>query len=1394
MDLNDLPETIQQSITSDVDITEKWHIMRLPVQRAVVVIPEHERKSYPTDLTDAQWQRIVPLLPPAEPKGRQNGVELREVLNGILYVAGDSHDWRSFPRDLPPMSTVYSYFRQWRLDGTWQKILDALHPEVIPYKVDYRFVMTWQKILDALHSEEYEANGHEELPGATPGNSVSGEAISNGHIPERDDVHDTAPLLDARGNQAVSQTMLSPTHDLSVVVPTTNEPDNIWPLDEQFEVMRYAEWLTAEAKRTNNDSHQEESRRYAEDALRTVTVNGQEFRPFAPFRHALSASKTLTRKQAVVLSILMLGCGLGLLFSGMKLVVVLIALITLLYFSSLLLDFWLTMLALSQSTEEQIDDAIVHALADADWPPYTILCPLYREAEVVPQFVQAMQALDYPAGKLQILFLTEENDAETRKAIAALHLPQHFSIVTVPDGQPRTKPRACNFGLLQATGDYVVIYDAEDIPDPLQLKKAVLTFANHDADVACVQAKLNYYNPEQNLLTRWFTVEYCLWFDLTLPGMQQTKLPLPLGGTSNHFRMELLRKVGAWDPFNVTEDCDLGLRLGRCGLKTIVLDSITYEEANSQVKNWIRQRSRWIKGYLLTYLVYMREPLRYLRQGRLREFLSLQLVIGGKTGVLLVNPLVWALLAIYILFRPIVGGIYHTLFPAPVLYMGTLCLIFGNFFYLYSHLVGCMKRSRYSLIKWALSVPVYWAMMSIAAFMAFYQLIFKPHYWEKTKHGLHLHSSRASSPSTIVEEESEPVATMPSPAFTSTKGVLPLLPVPRASSSSTAAEEELEVTAKLPAIRSARHLSSSLPASRAFSASTAAEEDLEVTAKLPTVRRAQRLFVHDLKRLPLQQWLKDPWLITTLVIACIASSASCWYAFQHHQILLFEDAFSHMAIARRIFDSLTPGLAQIGGVWLPLPHLLMLPFIWNDYLWRTGLAGSFPSMACYLVTTVYLYLAARRLTRNSLASFVGALVFILNPNVLYLQTTPLSELVCIATMTMTGYYFLVWAQDDHPNYLIFAAGSTCLATLARYDNWILFPALLVFIVMIGWIRHQQWVQIEGNLIVFGVLSGLGIGLWLLWCATIFGDPLYFQRGQYSAQAQTAVFLQTHTLETYHNLFQSLRYYTWLCIDTMGPMLFLLAAFSFLVFVCRRRLAPETCAVLVFLAPFCFYVLSLYTGQANLYVPQVIAANASNQIFNVRFGTEMVAPVALFLAMLVGQWSPRAFARHWAAIGSCLLAGVIVLQTLLVVHGGIITLQDGQYGGSCAYAHPINAYLAQHYAGGRILENIFSSKIDGTEAGVELKDIISESSGELWKEALNDPASMVDWIIVRPGLTIDPIVTHIDLQSPAFLSRFTLVDHEQDGISLFHRKGLPPLPTRPLPAGLLTEHSLCRRGQ
>ena len=473
-------------------------------------------------------------------------------------------------------------------------------------------------------------------------------------------------------------------------------------------------------------------------------VGDQQIQTFSPLPASASAVQTMTRGQVGFLVMLVLAWVASLVLWGATTLVASIGFITVVYLGDLLLTAMLAARTLNHSPEERISDALVTALADAEWPHYTILCPLYRETEVVTQFAHAMEALDYPKDRLQIMFLTEADDAATRNAILGLGLPPHFQVITVPDGELRTKPRACNYGLLRATGEYVVIFDAEDIPDPLQLKKAVLTFANHGADLACVQAKLNFYNPRQNLLTRWFTNEYTLWFDLTLPGLQWLKTALPLGGTSNHFRTATLQQVGAWDPFNVTEDCDLGLRLAQHKLRTVVLDSTTMEEANSRPKNWIRQRSRWIKGYLQTYLVHMRNPMKYVREGRIRDFLALQLVVGARSATLYVNPLMWALLGIYVAFRGTVEQTYHTLYPAPIFYMGMICLIFGNFIYIYTYMVACAKRREYGMMRWALLIPIYWAMMSVAASMALVQLIFKPYFWEKTQHGLHLKSAQTA--------------------------------------------------------------------------------------------------------------------------------------------------------------------------------------------------------------------------------------------------------------------------------------------------------------------------------------------------------------------------------------------------------------------------------------------------------------------------------------------------------------------------------------------------------------------------------------------------------------------------------------------------------------------------
>ncbi len=253
-------------------------------------------------------------------------------------------------------------------------------------------------------------------------------------------------------------------------------------------------------------------------------------------------------------------------------------------------------------------------LRDAELPRYSVLVAMYREARVLPDLVAALEALDYPPAKLDIKLVLEEVDAETIAAANALHLPPHFEVMVVPDGAPRTKPRALNYALQFATGDYLVIYDAEDRPDPDQLRKAAGRFRDAPREVVCLQARLTFDNASENWLSKQFAIEYASLFAGILPMLDAARLPLPLGGTSNHFRTGILRKIGAWDPHNVTEDADLGIRLYRRGFGPRCWIPTTYEEAACQPGNWLRQRTRWLKGWVQTYGVHMRQPFRLARE------------------------------------------------------------------------------------------------------------------------------------------------------------------------------------------------------------------------------------------------------------------------------------------------------------------------------------------------------------------------------------------------------------------------------------------------------------------------------------------------------------------------------------------------------------------------------------------------------------------------------------------------------------------------------------------------------------------------------------------------------------------------------------------------------------
>ncbi|WP_041840547.1 glycosyltransferase [Actinoplanes friuliensis] len=469
-----------------------------------------------------------------------------------------------------------------------------------------------------------------------------------------------------------------------------------------------------------------------------------------------SARTVLNGRQKVLLAIGLVLLLAGLVFATRWTIVVISAAVGLAFLVSVTFKFVMCLTGVRYEGLQRVTKEDVDALKDTDLPPYTVLVPVFRESEVVKDLVANLGALDYPTSKLQILLLLEEDDRETREAALASNPPETITFVTVPSGSPQTKPKACNVGLFLARGDYLVIYDAEDRPDPDQLKRAVVAFRRGDRSLVCVQAALNYFNADENALTRMFTLEYSFWFDYMLPGLEAWRMPIPLGGTSNHFRTNALKVLGGWDPFNVTEDADLGIRAAALGRTVGVIESTTFEEANRAYGNFLRQRSRWIKGYMQTTLVHLRHPVKLFRQTGPRAAFGFVMLVGGTPVSFLCVPPLYALFLVSLLVPPDALAPY---FPGWVMWMSLLNLLLGNALMIYVSMMGAFKRRRYKLVAWALLNPAYWLMHSIAAYKGLWQLITKPHYWEKTAHGLSTVDANDPAPGSAPQTADHPVRT-----------------------------------------------------------------------------------------------------------------------------------------------------------------------------------------------------------------------------------------------------------------------------------------------------------------------------------------------------------------------------------------------------------------------------------------------------------------------------------------------------------------------------------------------------------------------------------------------------------------------------------------------------------
>jgi cellulose synthase/poly-beta-1,6-N-acetylglucosamine synthase-like glycosyltransferase len=386
--------------------------------------------------------------------------------------------------------------------------------------------------------------------------------------------------------------------------------------------------------------------------------------------------------------------------------------------------------------------------SDDDLPTYSIIVALYREAASVARLIGALEEIDYPREKLEIKIVLEPDDLKTRTALEALPLRPEFDILLAPIAGPRTKPKALNTALPFITGSFVVVYDAEDRPEPDQLRKAVAAFSASSRNLACVQARLVIDNTADGWLAGFFTAEYAAQFDIFLPALAALRVPLPLGGTSNHLRVDVLRKAGGWDSFNVTEDADLGIRLARLGYRADVIDSATYEEAPNRPRAWLHQRTRWFKGWMQTWLVHMRHPLRLGREIGLFSLVVFQLIVGGTVLAALIHPvfLIAVLRALLVdswifedsnVFTALSVGLFST--AAIIGYFGSISLGWAG-----------LARHKLTATTWVLLLtPLHWLMLSYAAWRALIQLIHAPYHWEKTEHGLARTSRQVDGASSI---------------------------------------------------------------------------------------------------------------------------------------------------------------------------------------------------------------------------------------------------------------------------------------------------------------------------------------------------------------------------------------------------------------------------------------------------------------------------------------------------------------------------------------------------------------------------------------------------------------------------------------------------------------------
>ncbi len=495
----------------------------------------------------------------------------------------------------------------------------------------------------------------------------------------------------------------------------------------------------------------------------------------------------------------------------------------------------------------------------------------------------------------------------------------------------------------------------------------------------------------------------------------------------------------------------------------------------------------------------------------------------------------------------------------------------------------------------------------------------------------------------------------------------------------------------------------------------------------------------------ISDWLDRNSIPVIVVLLSIISILSFIFYWKNGLGLAYNDARSHLDIGRRVVEGLKPGLAQLGSVWLPLFHILMIPTVWNDFMWHSGLAGAIQSMAAFVFTGVLIFKFLKQLGVNFWIGYLGVAVFVLNINILYLQSTAMTELLLLATMTAGSYYLLLWFKERDIFHLVLTAFWVMLSTLVRYDGWFMLFFAALLIVIYVW-KKKGYKVAEGKFVLFCTLGGFGIFLWVVWNLLIFGDPLYFAFGPYSAHAQQTQLEEAGVLATKGNIILSLKVYLYALAFNSIAYVMLLGGAGFLTILTSTKLKNSVkYASLILISPFVFNVIALYLGHSVLFIQGI----SGGTWFNVRYGIMMMPALAIFIGY---------FISYFSKIRPLIIGTLIFVLFFSFASVDAVTIDDARVGSSQKNVNEVSGWLRENTQNKKELILISAASHDSIifTSGLPMKRFIHEGTGKYYDSAIENPDRWARWIVVRSNSDNDSTWTGLK-DNPGF-EKFELVGH------------------------------------